>query len=63
MEDKLLNITEVARYLRVSKETVYVKVRQGKIPGFKVFNKWRFPEKSLKEWQALEIKKASTIKI
>jgi excisionase family DNA binding protein len=51
MEDKLLTIEEVAEYLRLSKETVYVMVRQGKIPGFKVSNKWRFPLDSLRKWQ------------
>jgi excisionase family DNA binding protein len=56
MEDILLTIGEVAKYLRVSRETVYIYARQGKIPCFKVFNKWRFPENALKEWQGSQVK-------
>jgi len=61
MKDKLLTIGEVAKYLRVSRETVYIYARLGKIPGFKVFNKWRFPENSLKEWQSFKVKKNATM--
>jgi excisionase family DNA binding protein len=55
MEDRLLTIEEVAEYLRLSKETIYIMVRRGSIPGFKVSNKWRFSMDSLRTWQAEKV--------
>lgn len=36
METKLLTVTETASLLKVSKATVYVFVRSGKLPGHKL---------------------------
>ena len=38
----ILTSTEVAKILRVSKQTIYVLCREGKFPHFKVGNKLRF---------------------
>ncbi len=42
METKLMDIKEVAEYLKMNKMTVYKLARQGKIPAFKVASEWRF---------------------
>jgi excisionase family DNA binding protein len=39
--DTVLTIDELARYLKVSKSTLY-KLCQGRIPGRKIGRHWRF---------------------
>jgi excisionase family DNA binding protein len=41
MEVETLTVEEVAKYLRVSRQTVYSLIRAGKIPHFKIGNKVR----------------------
>lgn len=41
MEVETLTVEEVAKYLRVSRQTVYALIRAGKIPHFKVGTKVR----------------------
>jgi excisionase family DNA binding protein len=36
-----LTVEEIAKYLRVSRQTVYTMIRSGKIPHFKIGNKVR----------------------
>jgi len=50
MQENLLNVEQVADYLRVDKFTVYRLVIQKKIPAFKVGNQWRFKRSLLEEW-------------
>ena len=45
-----LTIEDVARRFRVNTTTVYRLVEQGRLPGFKVGNQWRFRETRLDEW-------------
>lgn len=40
--EEAVGVTEIARLLGVSTDTVYSKVRSGEIPGFKVGRVWRF---------------------
>jgi len=42
MEDLPLTVDEVAKILRVSRQTIYVLCREGKLPHFKVGTKLRF---------------------
>lgn len=42
MEHLPLTVDEVAKILRVSRQTIYVLCRDGKLPHFKVGNKLRF---------------------
>lgn len=42
METSPLTVDEVAKILRVSRQTIYVLCREGKIPHFKVGTKLRF---------------------
>ncbi|MBI3996961.1 MAG: helix-turn-helix domain-containing protein [Candidatus Omnitrophica bacterium] len=45
-----LSIEDVARWLGVDRKTVYSLARQGKLPGFKVGNQWRFNQEMLRAW-------------
>jgi len=50
MPDNLLTTTQVARYLKVDKFTVYRLVSQKKIPAFRVGNQWRFRKSMIDAW-------------
>jgi len=50
MQDSLMTIGQVAKYLTVDKFTVYRLVTQKKIPAFKVGNQWRFKKELIEEW-------------
>jgi excisionase family DNA binding protein len=47
MEVETLTVEEVAKYLRVSRQTVYTLIRAGKIPHFKVGTKVRVKRSDL----------------
>ena len=50
MEKEILTIEEAAEYLQIGKRSVYKLAKEGKIPGKKILNKWRFEKGSLREW-------------
>jgi excisionase family DNA binding protein len=50
MDKEILTIEEAAAYLQIGKRSIYKLVKDGKIPGKKVLNKWRFEKESLREW-------------
>ena len=41
-EDEILTLKEVADYLKLTERTLYRLTEEGKLPGFKVGNSWRF---------------------
>lgn len=47
---EILTIHEAADYLQIGTRSLYKLAREGKIPGKKVLNKWRFEKESLKVW-------------
>lgn len=49
MED-LLTLEELARYLKISKPTLYKMVEKGKIPALKIANQWRFKKDDINRW-------------
>jgi len=50
MQKEILTIEEAAKFLQLSKRTLYKLVREGELPGKKILNKWRFERESLKRW-------------
>lgn len=46
----ILTIEEAADFLRLGKRSIYKLAKEGRIPGKKVFSKWRFEKESLKKW-------------
>jgi excisionase family DNA binding protein len=44
---EILNITEAAKLLRVSKPVVYHLIHEKKIPALKAGNKWRFSRQGI----------------
>ncbi|MBM3249841.1 MAG: helix-turn-helix domain-containing protein [Candidatus Omnitrophica bacterium] len=47
---KLIDIDELADYLRLKKQTIYNWLHQGKISGIKVGGVWRFDRKEVDVW-------------
>ncbi len=45
--DDILNIKEVAHYLRIPVSTIYKLAQDGKVPAVKVGKHWRFMKKDL----------------
>ena len=39
---EIMNIKEVAEYLRIGEKSAYKLAKEGELPAFKVVNKWRF---------------------
>lgn len=50
MATDVLDLEEVAKWLHVNPWTIYRLVKEGKIPGFKVGNQWRFKRDTLERW-------------
>ena len=50
MEDDILTIEEVAKYLRVSERTVYDWAQKGEIPAGKIGTVWRFKKSEIENW-------------
>ena len=47
---RLMNIEELADYLRIQRQTIYNWLNQGKIDGIKVGGVWRFDRKNIDDW-------------
>ncbi|MDD4953718.1 MAG: helix-turn-helix domain-containing protein [Candidatus Omnitrophica bacterium] len=47
---RLMNIDELADYLRLKKQTIYNWLNQDKIPGIKVGGVWRFSAREVESW-------------
>ena len=67
MTDSLWTIREVAQYLHLSKQAVYVSAQKGLIPAFKLGSAWRFKKSDIEFWllskgnkTAIEIWKTKT---
>lgn len=50
MNDEIVNIKEVAAYLKLTEKTAYRLAAEGKIPGFKVGGSWRFKRSDIEKW-------------
>lgn len=46
----VMNVEEVAAYLRVAPATIYRLAKRGEIPGAKVGRSWRFQKESIDHW-------------
>jgi excisionase family DNA binding protein len=47
---RLIDIDELANYLKLQKQTLYNWLHQGKISGIKVGGVWRFEQKEIDNW-------------
>jgi excisionase family DNA binding protein len=47
---RLIDIDELAEYLKLKKQTIYNWLNQGKISGMKVGGVWRFDRSDIDTW-------------
>jgi len=47
---EVLTLEEVAAYLQLSRRSVYRLAREGRLPGRKILNRWRFPRADVEAW-------------
>ena len=47
---KVMNVNELANYLRVHRSTVYRLLRERQLPGFKIGSDWRFNLETIDRW-------------
>lgn len=47
---RLIDVDELAVYLKLKKQTIYNWLSQGKISGIKVGGVWRFDRKEVEAW-------------
>ena len=50
--NKVMTIDDLAKYLKVSKSTLYKLSQDGKVPGQKVGRHWRFHLDTIDKWLA-----------
>jgi len=48
--ERLIDIEDVATYLKLQKQTIYNWLRQGKLTGIKMGHVWRFRRSDIDEW-------------
>ncbi|MCM8800983.1 MAG: helix-turn-helix domain-containing protein [Candidatus Omnitrophica bacterium] len=50
LADSLMTIEDLARYLKVSRRTIYEWLKSGKIPALKLVGQWRFQKEKIDLW-------------
>ena len=47
---EIMSIEQLARYLDISRSTLYKLAQDGKLPGQKVGRRWRFHKDAIDDW-------------
>lgn len=50
MNDEWMTVKDVATYLKLSPDLIYRLAQRGKIPAYKVGNRWRFKKTKVDHW-------------
>lgn len=50
MDDRWLSVEEIARYLGVSKDTIYNWINGKNMPAHKIGRLWKFKREQVDEW-------------
>lgn len=46
----IMTVGEVAKYLRMHRMTIYRMANEGRLPAYKVSNRWRFKKEEIDTW-------------
>jgi len=49
-EDEVLNLKEAVIFLKIGRTTLLKLAQEGKLPGQKIGNQWRFSRQALLKW-------------
>lgn len=55
---RLLDVEDLAKYLKLQKQTIYNWLNQRKIAGMKIGGVWRFDKKEINKWLRSHSRKA-----
>ena len=55
-EREVMNVEQAARYLGLSSDTMYKYLSGGKLPAFKLGNRWRLKKSTLDRWMEKQSK-------
>ena len=58
---QLLDVEELAQYLKLQKQTIYNWLNQNKISGIKIGGVWRFDKKEIDKWLKSQARKIKTV--
>jgi len=50
MNEEILTVKELAKYLKMDEHTVYRLARKGVLPGVKIGGEWRFKKDLIDRW-------------
>jgi len=59
---KLLDVDDLAKYLKLQKQTIYNWLHQGKISGIKIGGVWRFDKTEIDKWLRSQSRKVKQIR-
>lgn len=51
MSTPVMNLADLADYLKVHPSTIYRYLKLGKLPAFKIGSDWRFNKERIDEWR------------
>jgi len=57
MKNSLLDVEELAQYLKLQKQTIYNWLNQRKISGIKIGGVWRFDRREVDKWLKAQSRK------
>ena len=60
--NSLLDVDELAKYLKLQKQTIYNWLSQRKISGIKLGGVWRFDKKEIDKWLRSQSRKVRDVK-
>ena len=60
--NSLLDVEELAHYLKLQKQTIYNWLSQRKISGIKIGGVWRFDRKEIDKWLKSQVRRVRDIK-
>lgn len=59
--NSLLDVEELADYLKLQKQTIYNWLNQRKISGIKIGGVWRFDKREVDKWLRSQARKAKPV--
>ena len=62
-QDRYLTVAELSEYLNIHPTTIYRLLREGRLPGFRIGDSWRFSLKAIEEWVGEQMKNLTGIQI
>ena len=56
---EVMNIRQASQYLGIAPDTLYKYLSEGRLPAFKLGNRWRFKKTTLDRWMEMQSEKSA----